>query len=180
MRALSPIRYNGGMRAAPLLAAAGLALAISACGGSGHKPAASTSPYGPASDPVSLSKCMRANGVSNFPDPVNGGLPIVSSSPGTLTVEGTTLAGPAFTAAEKKCKEYLPPAGPPPAPSAARVRKELAFAECMRRNGVPNFPDPGSKGLAKVVAAESDSPAFQHAAKSCGGPGGHISFSIGG
>ncbi len=55
------------MRAAPRLAAAGLALAVSACGGSGHTAAASTSPYGPVSDPVSLSKCMRANGVPNFP-----------------------------------------------------------------------------------------------------------------
>ncbi len=105
----------------------------------------------------------------------------MSSSPGTLTVEGTAFVGPAFTAAEKKCKEYLPPSGPsgPPAPSAARLRQELAVAECLRRSGVPNFPDPGSKGSLKIVAAESSSPAFQHAAKVCG-PGGHASFSIGG
>jgi hypothetical protein len=169
------------MRAASLLVAAGLALAVSGCGGSSRDAAASTGPYGPASDPASLSKCMRANGVPNFPDPVNGGLPINTSSPGTLTVEGTAFAGPAFTAAEKKCKEYLPGAnGPPPAPSAAQLRQELALAECMRRNGVPNFPDPGGKGLGKTLRLDSGSPAFQHAVKVCGGPGGQIRFSAAG
>lgn len=182
-RALSPIGYNGGMRAVPLLAAAGLALAVSGCGGSGHKPAASTAPYGPASDPVSLSKCMRANGVSNFPDPVQGpggeGLSI-SESPGrggTLTVAGIPFSGPAFTAAEKTCKEYLPGAsGPPPAPTAAQLKQNLKLAECMRRNGVPNFPDPGGHLAAKVLEADSNSPAFLHAAKVCAGPGGAIQF----
>jgi len=172
------------MRAAAVLAVAGLALVVAGCGGSGAKPIASAGKYGPASEPASLSKCMRANGVPNFPDPVQGpggeGLPIVSSSPGTLTVEGIPMAGPAFTAAEKACKEYLPPAGPPPAPSAAQLRQELAFAQCMRRNGVPNFPDPGGKGVGKIVAADSGSPAFQHAAKVCGGPGGGIRVSAAG
>jgi len=168
------------MRAAVVLAAAGLVLAVAGCGSSGGKPIASADKYGPASDPVSLSKCMRGNGVPNFPDPVNGGLPIVSSSPGTLTVEGTAFAGPAFTHAEKACKEYLPGAnGPPPPPSAEQLRQELAVAKCVRRNGVPNFPDPGSKGLGKVVVADSGSPGFQHAVKVCAGLGGSR-FSIGG
>jgi hypothetical protein len=56
----------------------------------------------------------------------------------------------------------------------------VSTSKCMRRNGVPNFPDPGSTGLAKVVAPDSGSPAFQHAAKVCGGPGGRIRFSAAG
>jgi hypothetical protein len=169
----------------PLVAAAaGLALALSACGGAGstgyHNP---HYPYGAPNVPVSLSKCMRANGVPSFPDPIKGpggeGLPMVTSSPGTLTVEGVTLAGPAFEAAEKACKEYMTPSGPPPTVSATQLKRELAIAACMRANGVPNFPDPtlnGRGGLAAVVAAESGSPAFKHAAKVCAGPGGRIQF----
>ena len=125
---------------------------------------------------------MRANGVPNFPDPVRGsgggvGLPQMTSSPGTLTVEGIAFSGPAFTKAEKLCAEYLPPpGGPPPQVGAARLKQELKLARCMRRNGVPNFPDPGGHLSAKVLEADSNSPAFQHAAKVCGGPGGAIQF----
>ncbi|HUA48464.1 MAG TPA: hypothetical protein VMA77_24710 [Solirubrobacteraceae bacterium] len=173
------------MHAAALLAA-GCAVVLAACGSSGATTSSNSHyPYGSPNDPVSTSKCMRANGVPNFPDPVQGpgggvGLPMVTSSPGTLTVEGITFAGPAFTHAEKLCNEYMPPSGPPPAPTAAQLHQELAVAECMRRNGVPNFPDPGSKGLGKVVTADSGSPAFQRAAKVCGGPGGQIRFSAAG
>jgi hypothetical protein len=175
------------MRAAPLLVvAAGLALAVSGCGGSSHKAAASAGKYGPASSPAAESRCMRANGVPNFPDPIQGsggeGLPTMESSPGTLTVEGIAFSGPAFTKAEKACKEYLPPAGgPPPALAAAQLRRAVTVARCMRRHGVPNFPDPASTPSAAPPKTLSDlntsSPAFQKAAQVCtGSHGGHFLF----
>jgi len=44
----------------------------------------------------------------------------------------------------------------------------LAFAECMRSNGVPNFPDPGSSGGFRVPAgANPSSPAFKSAQAKC-------------
>ena len=160
---------------------AGATLAMSACG-SGAKPAAS-SPYGPKSSPVALSKCMRANGVSNFPDPSGGsggvGFPggLGVDSNGTLFVDGTTIAGPAAARAEHACKEYLPPGGPPPQISAAQKAQLLAFARCMRSNGVPNFPDPtfGPSAPQKIAGGPNDidpqAPAFRHAVTSCGGKG---------
>jgi hypothetical protein len=169
---------NGG-RITAGVAVAGATLALSACGSSA-KPHAS-SPYGPASSPFALSKCMRANGVSNFPDPTAGpggegfnGVGV--SNTGTL-IDGTTFAGPAATAAEKACKEYLPPGGPPPQMSAAQKARLLTFARCMRSNGVSNFPDPsfGTAAPAKIAGSpngiDPQAPAFRHALARCGGHG---------
>ncbi|MGO9882370.1 MAG: hypothetical protein ACLPV4_05080 [Solirubrobacteraceae bacterium] len=178
-RAIKPIGHA-------CLACAGC-LVIAACSSS-SKPAAS-SPYGPASSPFALSKCMRANGVSNFPDPSAGpggegfnGIGVGVN--GTLVVDGTTIAGPAAAAAEKACKEYLPPGGPPPRMSAAQKARLLAFARCMRANGVPNFPDPsfGSAAPKKIVGGpngiDPQAPAFRHAVASCGGKGTQIAVSL--
>lgn len=165
----------------PILACVPCA-AIAACGGSGTTQNPTVSKYGPRSSPFALSKCMRDNGVSSFPDPSSGpggeGFPggLLSTGIGTLVVDGVTIAGPAAKAAEQVCKIYLPPSGPPPQLSAARRAQMLAFARCMRAHGVPNFPDPtfGSgggpvqAGSAKV-AINQQSPAVIRAAQDCGG-----------
>ena len=128
-----------------------------------------------------MSKCMRANGLSNFPDPSQssggeGFKGITLSSNGQLTVDGITFSGPALKRAQAACKEFLPGgSGPPPGLTAQQTRQALAFATCMRAHGVSNFPDPGSGGPVaagkankQTLLGESSSPAFQHAAKSCG------------
>jgi hypothetical protein len=57
----------------------------------------------------------------------------------------------------------------------------LKFADCMRANGVPNFPDPGGRGGGLNLAGtgiNSQSPAFKSARTACarfapeGAPGG--------
>jgi hypothetical protein len=126
---------------------------------------------------------MRANGLPKFPDPTTGsggmgfdGLGL--SIEGDLTVDGITYSGPAAKRAEKACKAYLPGGGPPPPPlSASRRKAMLANAECMRTHGVPNFPDPTfpSGGGARIqfpAQLNPQSPAFQRAAKACGGGNG--------
>ena len=84
------------------------AATLAGCGGSSAKPNASTSPYGPASSPAALSRCMRANGVSGFPDPTAApgggvGLTLFVNGDGSLTAEGSTFAGPAVRSAERAC-----------------------------------------------------------------------------
>jgi hypothetical protein len=83
---------------------------------------------------------MRANGVPSFPDPTpgNGG--------GFQTSSGIT-SSPAFQAAQATCHKLLPGGGPPGPgstthPSAQTLAKLLKIAQCMRRHGVPQFPDP--------------------------------------
>jgi hypothetical protein len=157
-------------------------LLLAACGRSSTTGSAKKGePYGPRNSPYALSKCMRDNGLSHFPDPSRGpngggigfpeGLFVTNAG---LTVDGISFSGPALKKASQVCKTYLPPGGPPPTISAAQKRVMLRVAECMRANGAPNFPDPGAapggRGEAKQVPLPgSNSPAFNHAVKVCGG-----------
>lgn len=158
------------------LAAVGCIVALSACGSAAYNSAATTNASSAA---LTLSECMHAHGIKSFPDPMNGpggsGLAL-STSPGssTLIADGITFSGPAFQAAEKACAKLLPGGGaPPPPPTAQQKQKALEFAACMRTHGVPDFPDPtfSTRGGAKLPPAGVDpgSPAFQHAARACGG-----------
>lgn len=169
------------MCSARLLPAAGcLALVVSACGSahaSGyHNP---HYPYGAPNVPISISKCMRANGVPNFPDPREGpngggvgfpgGLMVLGN--GSMEVDGIRLGGPALKSAIKTCSEYLP-SGPPPVVSESQRLQDLADAACMRHHGLSNFPDPtfnsGQESLDLPPGINAQSPAFQQAAKACG------------
>jgi hypothetical protein len=122
---------------------------------------------------------MRANGLTNFPDPVQGsgglGFPggVTKSVEGGLTVDGVSFSGPALKKASQACKIYLPGGGgPPPAPTAAQKAQILKFARCMRANGVPSFPDPNfgaaTPGKEKQTLPDTDTPAFKHAGQVCG------------
>jgi hypothetical protein len=132
---------------------------------------------------------MRANGVPDFPDPsAEGGF---NFNPDT----GANPSSPAFKAAQASCEKFSPQgAGLAPGtqthPSAQWLAKMVKVAHCMRRHGVPNFPDPtttvpstnvlGGGGVISDIdgvvfafpAATSDpqSPLFTRAAKTCGFP----------
>jgi len=90
---------------------------------------------------LAYSKCVRANGVPNFPDPTAGG--------GLLIPVGAGIdpSSPVFKAAQAKCQNLLPGGGPPGPgtqthPSPQALTQMLTVAHCMRRHGVANFPDP--------------------------------------
>jgi hypothetical protein len=171
------------MTRAPLVAVlAGAALLLAACGGSGpsgNAVGATTESPNSSSSPVGLSRCMRAHGVTNFPDPTAGpggeGFNGVGrSNTGVLTVDGITFSGPVAGAAEKAGARFLPPSGPPPRPTAKQMRGALTFARCMRSHGVPSFPDPTfspaeAKSNGPPGGVDPTSPAFTHAAVECGG-----------
>jgi hypothetical protein len=69
--------------------------------------------------------------------------------------------------------------------TVASVNPQLAFAECMRSQGVPNFPDPSAGGGGiDIPDALAQSPAFKPALQACrsklqpgGGPHGGLSES---
>jgi hypothetical protein len=141
--------------------------AVSACGGATHK--AST-----PSDPLlATSQCMRAHGVPNFPDPTKGpggeGLSI-NATPGssTIAVNGITFSGPAFQAAAKTCK-FQSSGGRPPISEGQKLAA-LHFAQCMRKRGVPDYPDPtfpASGGITRANQPRESGPAVKHAAATC-------------
>ena len=92
---------------------------------------------------VKFAECMRDNGVSEFPDPdASGGLTIDG------VVNGSSLdsSTPAWKQAIAACKDLQPPGfmGTEASPEEQEVR--LEFAQCMRDNGVEDFPDPAPNG----------------------------------
>jgi hypothetical protein len=89
---------------------------------------------------VRFSVCMRANGVSAFPDP---------DATGALTIDavanGSSLdtSSPAFEQALTACKDLEPPGFTGHERNAQQQEAALKFAQCVRENGVKDFPDPG-------------------------------------
>jgi hypothetical protein len=135
-------------------------------------------------DALKYARCMRANGVPNFPDPSAGG--------GFVFQAGTGVdpSSPAFQAARAKCQKLLP-GGPAPGstthPSAQWLAHMVKVAQCMRRHGITAFPDPrtsvpsnpfpaGSTGVISDIdgvifvfpaTLDTQSPMFTRAAAAC-------------
>jgi hypothetical protein len=151
------------------------ALALAACGGSSSDAGTTGSEPGGSNPALEFAQCMRSNGVPNFPDPGQHGI---------ISVPIGAAQSPAFQSAQKACAKYSPKQGAPLHMTASQQRAALRFAQCMRRNGLPGFPDPesgsGSPGSGPVLVlrgllfsmAGSDinprSPAFMHTAQACG------------
>ena len=131
----------------PLAALALIAVTalISGCGssapaeiGTGGNNAAAT-----AQKAVKFADCMRSNGVSQFPDP---------GASGKLTIDavanGSSLdpSAPAFKQAISACKHLEPAGFMGSKRSSQQQQAALKFAECVRENGVKDFPDPNPNG----------------------------------
>lgn len=140
-----------------------------------------------ASGALAFSECMRASGVSNFPDPQPGGRLLFS-------LNGINANAPSFRAAQAKCRKVLPGGGPPGPgtqthPSAQTLAKLVRIAECMRQHGVPDFPDPRTSVPSSTALGQYQeitnfdgvillfpstlnlqAPAYKHALAACGAP----------
>jgi hypothetical protein len=154
-----PNRY----RLSIAMAAVSCLVALTACGSSGPSSSAGTG----TGDALALkfAECMRSHGVPNFPDP---GKPV--GGPGS----GINRESPAFQSSEQKCDKLTNNPQPKGTPASASERRAaLANSECMRKHGVPNFPDPifpSSGGIMIQIGGAGNnpqSPAFQRAQKIC-------------
>jgi hypothetical protein len=176
------------LRRGGVLTAAFIAVSLSAAacsGGSGADPSASPGSNN-ADKAVAYADCMRANGVSDFPDP---------GSDNSST--GIDMGSATFRSARAKCASLSPL---PPVDTHAteqQIRQAVESATCMRDHGYPNFPDPvvtsapptpppgppsaggGTPGtteysngiLFKIpISIDVSAPAFQAAAKACDSP----------
>ena len=120
---------------------------ISACGSTapaaaGGGASGSSGGNGTAADThkgVAFAKCIRRNGVSQFPDP---------SGSGKFTIDeiangsSLNLNTPAFKRALSACKDLEPAGFTGSKWSPRQMDAALTFARCIRRNGVTDFPDP--------------------------------------
>jgi hypothetical protein len=164
-----------------LVAAAAL---LAACGGSPAHGIAdlvtttAASPGSAAQAPltgaVRFANCMRSHGVTDYPDPASNGRP--------QSLKQIDPSSPTFLAAYRACQKYAQSgAGIPPEPSPAELHAALAFAQCVRTHGFPQFPDPlttespaGTFMLGPGMyfpvnrGYQVQSAAFLRAAKACG------------
>jgi hypothetical protein len=151
--------------AAAVIVTAGLVLSAAACGGS---PAGAGAPA-QQNGPVAFARCMRSNGVPNWPDPDSSGVFDKSKLASQQLGASTTRV----QAAQRACNHLLPNGGS--GPNAARVQQvkalSLRFAQCVRAHGVPNFPDPDSTGRIPDPASagiDQGAPKFESANQACG------------
>jgi hypothetical protein len=128
------------------------------------KAAPTTSPAG-SSDPQQLAlayaRCMRRHGI-NMADPKLG----AGDRVGSLLPEGVSPEDPKFQAAQQACQQYTPDGGQPPNLSPQQQQQLLAFARCMRQQGI-DMPDPKPGGGFDLRGVNSDTPKFQAAQQTC-------------
>ena len=165
----TPIRH----RQLITLGVVSCAIVIAACGSS-SKPSASAGSTGTGPG-VAYADCMRSHGVTDFPDPTpDGGVAL----PATINPQS-----PSYQAALLACAKLQPgPAGGPPKASERQRTAGLAFSKCMRRHGLPDFPDPAissrppnqDEGVWRagmywpLPPGTQQSPAFLKAGAACG------------
>jgi len=126
----------------PLAAFAMLAVIAAGCG-SASAGGGSNSIATARDKAVKFAECMRTNGVSGFPDPDASGRLTIDAVANGSSIDTNS---PAFTQAMSACKDLEPPGftGPEVTPQLRAAR--LAFAQCVRDHGVPDFPDPAPNG----------------------------------
>ncbi len=130
------------------LASISMVVLISACGssapgGTGTNSSAANNTTANAQKAVKFAECMRSNGVSGFPDP---------GASGSFTIDGVVNGSsldpnaPAFKQAISACRDLEPAGFTGSKRSAQQQGAALEFAQCIRENGVTDFPDPLPNG----------------------------------
>ena len=112
---------------------------------------------------VKFAECIRDHGVSEFPDPDASGEFIYGIKRGSSLDPSTA----AWQKAIGACKNLEPPGFIPKKLNAAQMRARLRFAQCMRDNGVRDFPDPTANGPLIAVKGAHSIPGFQVALQKC-------------
>ena len=182
-------RRRAGLLAAGLVAAGLLAAGCGGPAGPGVAnagPTASASPTGSGyGSALAYSRCMRAHGITRFPDPDSHGNLGLNAGPGT----GIDPNSAQYKAADQACKHLMP------APNASQAAQDrpalLKYARCMRAHGIPDFPDPQPGGGFSIKQTPGsdlnpNSPLYEAADNACkhylpgGGHGGSTSTSGGG
>jgi hypothetical protein len=82
-----------------------------------------------------FSDCMRTNGVADFPDP---------NPEGQFAYGGISVPPAVWEKAVGACKNLQPGLFDGPGRTPDQQAAALEFAQCMRDNGVPDFPDPAT------------------------------------
>jgi hypothetical protein len=126
-----------------------LGLVSAGCGGTGISTGASSTgtsggsnnTAAPHTKAVKFAECMRANGVSAFPDPDATGALTIDAVANRSSVDTDSAA---FEQALSACRDLQPPGFTGHERSPQEQEAALKFAQCIREHGVKDFPDPAA------------------------------------
>jgi hypothetical protein len=125
---------------------------------------------------LAYAQCMRDNGVPDFPDPERSGGGVRITPGGGVDPDSSE-----FVAAQEACRD-LAPQGMGNGGGTLDSARVAEWAQCLRDNGVPGFPDPvidgGSMRIPVDGSFDPQDPAFQEAMDACQDryPGGGVMF----
>ena len=162
--------------------------------GDQHGTGGSTTTTPSAGNPTQLldewAACMRAHGDPGQADPTIDASKVIhltwnDATPGGIY--GTNKGGQGNVGPGQYCRTYIDTAqtdlqgGQQQQPSQAQL---LKFSQCMRANGITDFPDPSNGGLSINRAGGGDlnptNPVFQNASALCAKKTGMPGFASGG
>jgi hypothetical protein len=140
-------------------------IALTGCvgGGSASGDPTTASPVASANSLLDLARCMRANGYPNFPDPIQdeaGAWTFPDFEENYKAPTACAALGRDHKIAENEANQL----------SAEDMTKRRQYSSCMRRNGVPDFPDPDDDGnfpLSDRLRALDNDPTMRGAREAC-------------
>ena len=88
---------------------------------------------------MKFAACMRQNGVRDFPDPDASGSLTIDQIANRSSLDTNSAA---FSQASSACRDLQPPGFTGTKRSPEQQQAALKFAQCIRDNGVKDFPDP--------------------------------------
>jgi hypothetical protein len=128
----------------PLAALAMVALIGAACSDEPAENASAGNTNAGQEQAVKFAECMRDNGVTEFPDPGASGRLTID---GVLNGSSLDPSSAAWQNAIAACKDLQPPGFTGDEEVTAEEQEtRLEFAQCIRDNGVEDFPDPAPNG----------------------------------
>jgi hypothetical protein len=146
------------------LAVLALIAMVSACGS--NAPTATDSGSSLATNverAVQFADCMRGHGVSEFPDPNASGDFTYGIKAGSSLDPSTA----AWQTAISACKSLEPSGLMPKSLTTQAIAARLKFAQCIRENGMPDFPDPANNGPLINVQHAQGNTQLQAALQKC-------------
>jgi hypothetical protein len=166
-------RRPGRARAAAVITVIATAALPAAACSSGSPPSAGASGSPQAagsansSSGLAYSRCVRAHGVSDFPDPGSSG----QLSKQAVVTALRAVSDSRAAAATGACERLNPAGQENPILTAQDQQDYLRAAACMRSRGITGFPDPtfpgGRLNLQIPASIDTTSGQFTQAAQTC-------------
>jgi hypothetical protein len=134
---------------------------------------AQQTPADPGDAALAYAQCMRENGFTEFPDP---------TPDGDLRIRVTPETTPRFEAAGEACRDLAPDGFRGEDVTPEQLEALLKLSQCIRENGVPDFPDPRPEGSYDLrgVSTGPDDPRIDAAMSACRDVAGGAPIRVGG